>query len=44
MTKFVKTNMFIIRTKSHLITPDEIKQCQVNIRDNINQIVKLKSA
>ena len=42
LTKFVKLNMFLIRTQSHLMTPDEIRECQANIRDNVTKIVKLK--
>jgi hypothetical protein len=38
----VKLNMFLIRTRSHLMTPDEIRQCQANIRDNVTKMVKLK--
>jgi hypothetical protein len=42
LQKIVKLNMFLIRTKSHLMTLEEIKQCQDNIDDNVVKIVKLK--
>jgi hypothetical protein len=44
LQKIVKLNMFLIRTQSHLMTPDEIRECQANIRDNVTKIVKIKSA
>jgi len=42
LQKIVKLNMFLIRTQSHLMTLEEIKQCQANIRENVTKIVKIK--